>query len=196
MIKLILIGGGGHCRSCIDVIEATNNYRIIGILDPVMKKGEKLLGYEVLGDDSLISKYCGNDVEFLITIGQIATHEIRENIFRDVKSSSGKFATIVSPRAYISSHSSVGEGTIVMHDALINVGVTVKENCIINTKALIEHDCKIESHCHVSTAAVINGGCTISEGTFFGSNSVSKQGVSTKKYDFVKAGRCFIGAKD
>ncbi len=31
--KIVLIGGGGHCRSAIDVIELTNKYEIIGIVD-------------------------------------------------------------------------------------------------------------------------------------------------------------------
>ena len=31
--KIVLIGGGGHCHSVIDVIEQTNKYEIIGIVD-------------------------------------------------------------------------------------------------------------------------------------------------------------------
>ena len=30
---LILIGGGGHCKSCIEVIESTDEWEIKGILD-------------------------------------------------------------------------------------------------------------------------------------------------------------------
>jgi hypothetical protein len=33
MKKIILVGGGGHCKSCIDVIENENKYKIIGIID-------------------------------------------------------------------------------------------------------------------------------------------------------------------
>ncbi|HQB08035.1 MAG TPA: acetyltransferase, partial [Rectinema sp.] len=33
MKDIILIGGGGHCRSVIDVIELGNEFRIIGIID-------------------------------------------------------------------------------------------------------------------------------------------------------------------
>lgn len=31
--KLILIGGGGHCHSAIDVIEEEGRYQIAGIVD-------------------------------------------------------------------------------------------------------------------------------------------------------------------
>lgn len=31
--QIILIGGGGHCKSCIDVIEQEGKYQIAGIVD-------------------------------------------------------------------------------------------------------------------------------------------------------------------
>ena len=36
--NIILIGAGGHTTSCIDVIEATNKYKIIGLVDKKKKK--------------------------------------------------------------------------------------------------------------------------------------------------------------
>ena len=38
MKKIILIGGGGHCKSCIDVIENGNQYKIVGVNDKKKKK--------------------------------------------------------------------------------------------------------------------------------------------------------------
>ena len=80
-----------------------------------------------------------------------------------------------------------------MHDVLINASASIGENCIINTKALIEHDVIIEDFCHISTSAIINGGTMVKEGTFFGSNTVSKEYVETDKNDFIKAGSTFKG---
>ena len=45
MNSLILIGGGGHCASCIDVVEQEAKYRIAGIVEKDEIKSEKLLGY-------------------------------------------------------------------------------------------------------------------------------------------------------
>ena len=47
MKKIIVLGGGGHCKSCIDVIENENKYKIIGIVD---KKKNFLLNYKVFKD--------------------------------------------------------------------------------------------------------------------------------------------------
>ena len=57
MQNLILIGGGGHCKSCIDVIEGVNDYKILGILDTADKVGQEVLGYKIIGTDSDIEKY-------------------------------------------------------------------------------------------------------------------------------------------
>ena len=36
--NLVLIGGGGHCISVIDIIENGNEFNILGILDSNIKK--------------------------------------------------------------------------------------------------------------------------------------------------------------
>ena len=190
---LILIGGGGHCKACIDVIEETGRFNILGILDKESKSGTELLGYKFIGNDDDIASYRGTSVEFLVTVGQIESASLRKILFHKVVVTQNKLATVVSPRAYISKWASIGKGTIVMHDALVNASTIIGENCIINTKALIEHDCVIGAHCHISTAAVINGNVSVSEGSFFGSNAVSRQSVSVPSASFIKAGSCFKG---
>lgn len=188
MDNLILVGGGGHCKSCIDVIESENKFKIYGILDVKEKIGQKVLGYEIIGTDEDIEKYIKDGFYFLITIGHIKTAEIRAEIFKKLKKNNAKIATIISPLAYVSKHSKIAEGTIIMHQALINAGVTVGENCIINSKALLEHDVKIENNCHISTGAVINGEVTVGEESFVGSNSTIIQCLNLPKSSFIKAG--------
>lgn len=191
--KLILIGGGGHCTSCIDVIEQENKYAIVGILDKEISVGQKKLGYPFVGLDSDIKRFVEKKYFFLITIGQIKTAFIRQKIYSMLNENNALLATVVSPRAYVSKHATIGKGTIIMHDALINAASSIGENCIINTKALIEHDAVIENFCHVSTSAIVNGKVKIKEGSFFGSNAVSKENVTTGKNCFIKAGSIYKG---
>ena len=56
MNKIILIGGGGHCKSVIDVIEQQAQYEIAGIVDKPEFINNKILGYTVIGDDSDLEK--------------------------------------------------------------------------------------------------------------------------------------------
>lgn len=184
--KIVLIGGGGHCHSVIDVIEQENRYEIIGIVDTKENIGKKVLNYDVIAcDDDLetIFETCKNAI---ITVGHIESNKIRVKIYNKLKQIGFNLPVIISPFAYVSKHSMIDEGTVVMHHALINANVKVGKNCIINSKALIEHDSIIEDNCHISTASVINGGVTVKENSFFGSNATSKQGIEIE--GFIKAG--------
>jgi len=190
--KLILIGGGGHCASCIDVIEQANKFEIAGIVDGALV-GQELLGYPILGGDEILGQLHAHYDCALITVGQIKTPSARIRLFGHIKSLEFKLPTIISPRAYVSGHATISEGTVIMHDALINARAVIGKNCIINTKALIEHDAIVGDHCHISTAAVINGGVEVKAGSFVGSNAVTKEAIVTKENAFIKAGSIFTG---
>lgn len=170
--KLILIGGGGHCRSCIDVIEEEGKYEIAGIVDLKEMVGKTTLGYKIIASDEDIPDLAGQYGYFLITIGQIKSPEKRIKLFQQLKSLNVVLPVIVSPLAHVSKRAEVGEGTIVMHHAMINANARVGVNCIINSKALIEHDANIGDHCHISTGCLINGNVKVGNECFVGSNVV------------------------
>ena len=55
-LEILLIGGGGHCKSVIDVIEQEDKYTIAGIIDKKELVGTKVLDYKVIGcDDDIIN---------------------------------------------------------------------------------------------------------------------------------------------
>jgi len=191
-LKLILIGGGGHCAACIDVIEQEDKFKIVGIVDKDTAGG-RLLEYPILGSDDDLQALRASYDYALITIGQIKSPATRIRLFEYAQSLGFTLPIIVSPRAYVSKNALIGEGTIIMHDALINSRVTIGRNCIINTKALVEHDAIVEDHCHISTGAIVNGSAMVKQGTFVGSNAVTKESVKTKENDFIKAGSLFAG---
>lgn len=184
--KIVLIGGGGHCHSVIDVIEQENKYEIIGIIDKKELIGKKVLNYEIIASDDDLNEIFRTCKNAIITVGQIQSSNLRTKIFNNLKNIGFNLPIIISPIAYVSKYSNIGEGTVVHHNALVNANVKIGKNCIINTKALIEHDSIIEDYCHISTASVINGGVTVKEGNFFGSNATSKQSIEID--GFIKAG--------
>lgn len=186
--NLILIGGGGHCGACIDVIETQSRYKIAGIIDIPENLGRKTLGYEVVGCDEDLESWVRKGVSVLITLGQIESPRRRMELFAKLKSLGAVFASVVSPIAHVARSAGVGEGTVIMHHALVAGGAAIGRNCIINDKALIEHDARIGDHCHVSTAAVVNGGAVVSDRTFLGSGSVVLQQVSVAADSVIGAG--------
>ena len=188
MKKIILIGGGGHCKSVIDVIEQEKKYKIAGIIDKTSSLGAKILGYKVIGNDLDLMSFSKKIKYAFITVGQIKSAKLRIKLFKLVKKAGFILPTIISPNAHVSKHSKIGNGSIVMHHAIINANTYVGDNCIINSKALIEHDCSISNHCHISTNATINGGVKIGSECFIGSNVTTKDNIKIKENSFIKAG--------
>lgn len=184
---LILIGGGGHCKACLDVIEQEGRYTIAGILDKTERLGARVLDYPIIGSDEEIVKLALNHC-FLITVGQIKSPATRIALYGKLKEAGAEIATIVSPRAYLSAHASLGEGSILMHGATVNAGATIGNNCIINSHALVEHDAVIRDHCHIATGAIINGGVEVKERTFIGSRVMTKEYITIGAQSFVAGG--------
>jgi len=179
MKNLILIGGGGHCKSCIDIIESSAAYKIIGILDVEEKIGENILGYPVIGTDDLIEEYNSKQTAFCISIGQIkAGIGFREKVFKKLDLMKAEIPVIISESAVVSRFSEIKRGTAILSLAMINAGAVIEENCIINTKALIEHDAYIGRNCHISTSAVINGNCSVGDNCMISTGAVLKNGIT------------------
>lgn len=190
--KLILIGGGGHCKVCIDVIEQTGQFEIVGILDLPELVGTSVLDYQVIGTDQNISKYVELGYSFLITVGQIKSAVLKEKLFHILKENKAVIATIIAPSAHISQYSKIGVGTIVMHHVIINAGVKIGDNCILNNKCDIEHDSVIGNHTHISTGAIINGDCKIGNGVFIGSNATIANQITIEDKAVIGAGSVVI----
>jgi len=184
MKKIILIGAGGHAKACIDVIELEKKFKIVGLVDIHRKK---IFNYNTIGADKDLRKLIKLTKYAHIAIGQIKNNLIREKIFKKLKNIGFKLPVIISPISYVSNHSKIAEGTIIMHHAIINAGVKIGRNCIINSKSLLEHDVMIGDNSHVATNAVINGECTIGKNCFIGSGSILKEGIYLKKNSFIKA---------
>src|SRR5438067_2432340 len=113
--SILLLGAGGHARACIDVIEREGRFSIGGLLGLPGQLGTWVLGYPVLGTDADLPRLLREHRHALIAVGQIKTPEHRMRLFELARSCACSFPVIVSPRAQVSRHAAVAEGTIVMH---------------------------------------------------------------------------------
>lgn len=184
--KLIFIGGGGHCKSVLDVaLDA--GYEVVGILDKPERVGDNVLGIPIIGTDDDIPALAETAL-FVITVGQLPDCSLRRRISQKVESVGGRFATLIARDAHVSSFASVGEGSVVLHKAVINADAKVGRHSIINTMANIEHDAKVGDFCHVSTGAMVNGGTRLGDGCFVGSGAVLFQYIRVADGSVIPAG--------
>ena len=183
---ILLIGGGGHCRACIDVLEQDGTYSIAGIVDKNKNNLKKpIMGYPYIGTDDDLPELVKKYKNALITVGQIRNYELRKKLYIMLKKLNFITPIIISPLSYVSPYARIGEGTIVMHNVLVNAGTEIGINCILNSKSLIEHDVSVGNHTHISTSSVLNGNVKIGSETFIGSGSIVRENI-------IIGSKCFI----
>lgn len=171
---LILVGGGGHCKSVIEAAESVGR-DIKGILDLPQYFGNDCLGYRVIGTDADIPLYA-DECEFIVTLGFITNPEHRLKLHKMIKDAEGRLGIVVASTAQVSRHAVISPGSVVLHNASVNAGAVIGQGCIINTNANIEHDVHIGDYSHISTGAMVNGDCSIGQGSFIGSGAVIANG--------------------
>lgn len=187
MDEIILIGAGGHTRSCIDVIELEGKFKIAGLVEKDSYNIGNHFGYPIIGTDQNLPDLRSKYKYALITVGQIKSSAIRVKLYKLLTELEFLMPVIVSPLSHVSKYTNIGDGTIIMHHAIINTNAKIGINCIINSKCLIEHDAVIGNHCHISTGAIVNGQVSIGNNSFVGSGVITKERISI-------GNNCIIGA--
>ena len=185
--KLLLIGGGGHCKSVIPIIEETLEYEIVGISDKQENLNKKILKHSIIITDKELEKYDKKANYAFITLGSIKNAKKRENLYSKLKQIGYHFPIIQSKHSIISKYSNIEEGTVIMPGVVINPGVTIGKNCIINTGSIIEHDCKIDDHTHIAPGVTISGGVRIGKCSHIGTGTTIIQNIEITE-------NCIIGA--
>lgn len=183
-MTIVLMGGGGHCRACLDVIGAAG-LPVAGILDSRPVPADMPVR---LGDDSWLDGDAARGHVYLVTVGQVAVSPLRRQLFEALGKRGLASATVIAGSATVSAQALVGAGSIIMHRAVINRGAVVGRNCIVNTGAIVEHDAQIADHCHISTGAIVNGGAWIGEGCMIASGAIILPGIRIAPNVLVGAG--------
>lgn len=183
---IILVGGGGHCKSVIEAAESVG-MNIKGVLDIPENVGKKVLDYTVIGTDEDIPLYV-DTCNFIVTVGFVKDAALRIRIHERVLAAGGHFGCVIASTAHVSRYASIGEGSVVMHQAMVNAGARIGFGCIINTFANIEHDAVVGDYTHISTGAMVNGDCQVGKRVFLGSQSVMVNGTLITDDCIVAAG--------
>jgi sugar O-acyltransferase (sialic acid O-acetyltransferase NeuD family) len=175
---LLLVGAGGHAKSCIDVIEQAGIFAIGGLIGLPEQVGSTVLGYPVLGVDEDLPGLRQRYPNAIVTVGQILSPKLRKRLFQALLENGFNMPVVVSPHATVSRHATVGAGTVVLHGAVVNAGASIGRNCILNSQCLVEHDASVGDHSHIATAAIVNGDVTVGAECFVGSGSVLRESIT------------------
>ena len=172
MKQTVLVGGGGHARSVVAMMEGS--VRFLGYCDPKPSEGMTI---PYLGtDDEVMARYTPEEIRVHVAVGfnDGCRVDLRRRILR--KFEAYEKTTLIAPSAWVAPGATVGDGSAIMARATVNVS-SVAENVIVNTGAIIEHDCTIGREAFIGPGAIVCGGSTIGSGAFIGAGATLVQGT-------------------
>ncbi len=189
--KLLLIGGGGHCRSVLDCVLSTKSYQQIGIIDN--DSSASALGITVIGNDNDLLRLNNEGwTDAFISVGSVGYTALRRRLYQMVKSIGFTVPSIIDPSAIIARDASVGEGVFIGKRTVVNTGSKIGNCAILNTGSIIEHDCIIGDFAHISPGTTLCGQVTVGDDSHVGAGSVVRQGIQIGGGSIVGAGSVVV----
>lgn len=183
---IIVLGGGGHAKVCMDLLIRQKG-NVIGYTG--LKSSGVLLGrIAYLGDDSVVESFNNEEILLVNGVGMVGDSQLRSSLFEWFRSKNYSFATLVHDSAIVAQMTEIDEGVQIMAGAVIQAGTVIGKNAIINTRAVIDHDCCIGDHSHISSGAVLCGQVTVGQHTHIGAGATIIQNLSIGNHTIVGAG--------
>lgn len=188
--RLLLIGGGGHCHSVLDIVLASKEYNEIGIIDNI---GGDYLGIPVIGRDADLPRlFLDGWTDAFITVGSIGNTKIRRHLYNMVKEIGLMIPKIIDPTAIVGSGVVVEEGSFLGKRVVINAGSSIGTCAIVNTGAIVEHDCKIGAFAHISPGTVLCGQVSVGDDSHVGAGSTVRQLIKIGDNSLVGVGSVVV----
>ncbi|MCR5149597.1 MAG: acetyltransferase [Clostridiales bacterium] len=175
--RLLLIGGGGHCRSVADTVLSLGEYSQTGIIDNGLSS--LVPGITAVGTDEDLPRLKSEGWNYaFICVGSIGSTALRRKLYRSVKEAGFIVPTIIDKTACVCNSSIIEEGVFVGKRAVVNSGARIGLCAIINTGSIIEHDCRVGDFTHISPGAILCGNVNVGHDTHIGAGSVIRQSIN------------------
>ena len=168
MIRVLIIGAGGHAQVVADILlrarDAGQQVTPIDYLDDdASLHGKLLLDLPVLGDTSTLERIAHDAI--IIAIG---SNQIRKRLADELSAAGETFVTACHPTAVIAPDVQIGSGVMICAGAVVNTGSVIGTHVILNTGCTVDHHNIISSYAHIAPGTHLGGEVVIGEGALVG----------------------------
>ena len=170
-----------------EMARQTTAFRLLGFIDSQPGTMDEA---NYLGTDSVINRF--PDAHFVLGVGSMKAGSERKTLVSRL--GVARWASLVHPRASVSSFAKLGPGTVVLPGAVVNARATIGDHCIINSGAIVEHDVRIDSYTHICPGSVVGGASIVGESCFIGLGSRVRDHISIGRESFVAMGAVVTGS--
>ncbi len=170
-MRLAILGASGHGKVVADCAELIG-WDSITFFDDRFPFPDKEYPWLVAGNSGALIADLDQFDGVVVAIGD---NKMRARWQDRLVASGAKLATLIHPRAYVSSHSAVGPGTVVLPNACVNAFAAIGAGVIVNSGAVVEHDCVVGDFVHLSPGSILAGGVRVGPLAWIGAGAMIKQ---------------------
>ncbi|WP_300557211.1 acetyltransferase [Limnohabitans sp. Rim8] len=173
--RLLVVGAGGHGRSVAEAAELSGQFEVVGFLDDALPAGNSVLNVAVLGPMVSMGHHRAAADQTIVAIGNNA---IREKLIQQLAATGFALATVVHPRAIVSSSAVLSEGSAVMAGAIVGTEARLGMGSIVNCGAVVDHHAIVEDFAHLGVNASMAGGTVLGRGAWMQAGAALGYGVT------------------
>ena len=195
-MRLVLLGGGGHCLDIIGLVSDINNslhkrrqkVSIVGILSDVEVDSQRFSISRVQHIGRISDLNSIDATHYIIAVGSA---QDRLTIFKKIQTDL-QAATLIHPSVAAGFGCSFGEGTAILGGTRISPKCTIGNHVYVSHGVLIGHETKIGNFCSVFPGANIAGNVSLGRAATAGSGCTVTEKIFVNDYAFVAAGSVVI----
>ena len=183
-MKLLIFPYNGNGLEALDCIG--ENFEFLGFVDDTPEKiGKTQYGQNVYGREAFDMFH---DASVLAVPGSPKSYKVRQNIISGLGISEKRFATVIHPRALISSIAQVGYNVLIMGGVVIPGNAIIGDHCCILPNTTVHHDVLIGDYSLIGSNVTIAGHSVIGENCYIGSGSNIINNISIGKNTLIGLG--------
>jgi sugar O-acyltransferase (sialic acid O-acetyltransferase NeuD family) len=188
-MNIVIIGGGGHGKVVIDIVEKAEGFHLLGILDSQLPVGHKVMDCDVLGTESSLPKLIDERAIQGVVIA-IGDNWLRSKTVESLQSLAPgiKYPNAVHPSAQLAKNVRLGRGNVVMAGCVVNSNATIGDFCILNTNCSVDHDSILGNYVSFAPKACAGGNVQVGDysSVCLGANII--HGVKVGQHTLIGAG--------
>ncbi|SRR5579883_492999 len=187
--RLFILGAGGHGKVAADCARAQGLWSAIEFFDDRWPGVSACAEWPVVGTGADLLRRDKIGHEIFVAIGEAGT---RLTWIERLREAGFELATIIHPRAIVSSGAWIGPASLVAAGAVVNIGARLGEGVIVNTAASVDHDCALGAGAHICPGAHLAGGVEIGRGAWIGVGAAVRQGIRIGMGAVIGAGAAVV----